>query len=328
MFIAHVAIALLLVYVRISVSAIRVVELLPREVGRIAIDEDAGQYLAFNNDGTLVGTFPLGEEGSAPQPMRRAAGACVALRLDEVESLRGWPAIVDHANNVWGDRSRNIVINPKEYPGYAANLCVTDEVVGLKIKGRLTRSSDDASSRRVGEPTCQTQVTTTNGVLVGTSGSVAIGVDQGFTAESLFTVTKAASVGVAETVSFKTGVSAIADVTGSFTMSSEVTNTNAYSFGSTFSDVTKVTVTMQAPEGKRCHAATNSKTCQLQAEGKLRYTAEGWVWFNYKKKVDGHYKWAVNFATAIPNVNDRSSFLEFRGSIQANTKVSFAGKCV
>ncbi|EEB89937.1 hypothetical protein MPER_11916 [Moniliophthora perniciosa FA553] len=206
-FISRVTIALLLVNLRIrGVFAIpfsRVVELLPGEVGRIAIDEDAGQYLAFNNDGTLAGTFPMGE-GSAPQPVRRAAGTCVALSVDEVENLPGWPTMIDYANNLWGDGSRNIVTNPEEYPDYAANLCVTDEVVGLEMKG---------------EPTCQTHETTTDGALVGTSGSVAIGVDQGFTADSTFTVTKAASVGVSETVSVKVGVDAIAEVSGSFTMS-------------------------------------------------------------------------------------------------------------
>ncbi|KAK7049973.1 hypothetical protein VNI00_005404 [Paramarasmius palmivorus] len=283
----------------------RVVELLPRDVERIAIDEETGQYLAFDSAGTLTATFPISHEPTT-QPERRAAGTCVALSVDEVQDLPGWSQMLDYANNLWGDGGRNIVTNPEE-----------------------------------------SHETTTEGALVGTSGSVSIGVDQGFTADSTFTVTKAASVGLSSTVSVKFGLDAISEVSGSFTTSTEVTNTNAHrcedsnlfqmtdlervyyrSFGSTFSDVSRVTVTMEAPEGKKCNAVTNAKTCQIQAEGQLRYTAEGWVWFNYKKRVDGHFKWAVNFATAIANVDDRSSFLEFRGSVQANTRVSFAGECV
>ncbi|KAK7032045.1 hypothetical protein VNI00_013413 [Paramarasmius palmivorus] len=301
----------------VGVSAIpfsRVTEILPEDVENIAIDEETGQYLAFYSNGTLAVTFPVSYEDLTSSSERRQAvgSTCVELSLDEIKRLPGWSRIVDYADDKWGKGGRNIVANPKEYPDRPANLCVSSDVVGLKVAG---------------EPVCLTQETITKGHLTGTSGDVAIRVAQGFTSQSSFTVTRAATVGLSSTVGVTVGIEEIADVTTSFTASTEVKNENTRSFQTTADNKHEFDLTIRAPEGKTCDAVINVKSCQLQANGRLRYTAEGWVWFNYKSQVNGHYKWAANIARAVKSIDDRSSFLEFRGSVQVNTYVDYNVTC-
>lgn len=62
-----------------------------------------------------------------------------------------------------------------QYLDRPAQVCVTDEVVEL--------SFDE-------DPVCQTHSTETDGSLVGTSGTVAIEVDQGFNTDTSYTVSR------------------------------------------------------------------------------------------------------------------------------------------
>ncbi|KAL0065777.1 hypothetical protein AAF712_007265 [Marasmius tenuissimus] len=299
------------------VSAIPFPELargLPSDVTHVAIDEDTSHYLAFKRDGSLHARYPIevdtGMNISAIGA--RAAPTCSALSIDDVKKLAGWPAIEKYANDNWGTKSRKVLTNAKEYPANPALLCVTNEVIPVQTTGY----------------NCQTHQISSHGTLMGTSGKASLSVEQGLSSESSYTVTKSTSIGVSNTVSVQLGVPEIASVTEAFTLSMDVTDTTAHSFGQTYEDKSTVQVDVEAPEGKTCKAVASSKTCQIQAKGSIRYIANGWVWFNYDSRTNGHYKWAASIDAIITNINDRSDYLDFQGSIQANTDFDYHGECV
>ncbi|KAK0237303.1 hypothetical protein EDD85DRAFT_837155 [Armillaria nabsnona] len=287
------------------------VGILPRDITHIAVDEARGHYLAFKRDGSLYGRYPVDAESNGLE--RRAASQCGQLSIDEAKTLPGWDAIEQYANDNWGDGSRDIVTNPTDYVDSPASVCITDEVVELTFSG---------------DPVCQTHTTSTAGQLVGTEGEVDIEVDQGFNTDTSYTVTTASTIGVSDTLTVKVGVPEVAEVTEALTISAEVTDTTSSTFDVSYNDVSKVTLKITAPEGKTCTATTNTKTCNIQATGNIRYLASGWIWFNYDDKTQGHYKWAVGIEAVLTNQDDRSSFAEFKGSMVADTHTSYAGTCV
>ncbi|KAK7439313.1 hypothetical protein VKT23_017538, partial [Stygiomarasmius scandens] len=283
---------------------------LPSSVTHVAFDEDTGHYIAFNKDGSLYGRY-VAEKRSTVNLDRRDS-TCAPLRKEEAETLPGWKNILQYANDNWGDGSRNIVTNPTEYVDYNALVCIQTETVQLSFTG---------------EPTCQTNDITTEGLLVGTSGSVSLGVDQGFVAATTLTTTQASTIGIDTSLSVKVGIPEVADVTETITMSTSFTNTNSQAASTTYNDVVRVTITMEAPEGKTCNAVSSTKRCTLQATGEVKYIASGWVWFNYESRVDGHYKWAVSIESTNPNIEDRSSTMKVAGSVEADTHVAYSGEC-
>ncbi|KAG7441251.1 uncharacterized protein BT62DRAFT_923471 [Guyanagaster necrorhizus] len=283
---------------------------LPKDISHVAVDEAHGHYLAFKRDGSLYGRYPVDAQSNGLE--RRAASQCAQLSVDEAKTLPGWDAIVQYANNNWGDGSRTIVTNPSDYVDSPAQVCITDDVVELSFSG---------------DPVCQTHTTSSEGSLVGTSGEVDIEVDQGFNTDTSYTLTTASTIGVSDTLTVKVGVPEVAEVTDALTISTEVTDTTSSTFDVSYNDVSKVTIKMTAPEGKTCTATTSTKTCNIQATGNIRYLASGWVWFNYDDETDGHYKWAASIEAVLTNQDDRSSFAEFKGSMVANTQTSYAGTC-
>ncbi|KAK0483021.1 hypothetical protein EDD18DRAFT_1362280 [Armillaria luteobubalina] len=273
----------------------QLVRSLPRDIAHIAVDETKGHY-------------PRLQAGVE----RRDASQCAQLSVVEAQTIPGWDSIVQYANSNWGSGSRNIVTNPTDYVDRPAQVCITDDVVQLSYSG---------------DPVCQTHTTTSKGSLVGTEGEVDIEVDQGFNSDSSYTVSSASTLGVSNTLSVKIGVPEVAEVTEAFTVSASVTDTTSSTIDTSYNDMSKVTIKMTAPEGKTCTAVTSTNTCNIQATGKIRYLATGWIWFNYNSATQGHYKWAVNIESVVTNQDDRSSFATFKGSMVANTETSYAGNC-
>ncbi|KIY69241.1 hypothetical protein CYLTODRAFT_373153 [Cylindrobasidium torrendii FP15055 ss-10] len=287
----------------------QVTKVLPRDVAHIGLDEVAGEYVAYRRDGSLYGRFPA-DANTAPVVKRDAT--CGDLSIEQAESIPGWDAINQYADDNWGTGSRKTVTNPSEYLDQPAQVCVTDEVVELSFEG---------------DPVCQTHKTTTEGSLVGTSGTVAIGVSQGFNTDTSYTVSQASTLGLSSTLEVKVGIPEVADVTSSLTVSTSVTDTLSSTFDVSYNDVSTVTITMTAPEGKTCSAVAETKTCNMQAKGSIRYLATGWIWFNYDSKTQGHYKWAANIDNILTNQDDRSSFADFHGAMSSDTHTAYQGTC-
>ncbi|KAF9030299.1 hypothetical protein BDZ89DRAFT_1244327 [Hymenopellis radicata] len=285
----------------------RIVETLPRDVTHVGVDEARREYVAYTRDGTFFGRYAI--DSSVASVERRAASQCGDLSVDDAKTLPGWAAIEQYANDNWGDGSRTLLRILKMYfLDSPAQFCVTDEVVELSFSG---------------DPICQTHTISTSGTIVGTSGEVYIEVDQGFNTDTSYTVTSASTIGVSSTLSVKVGIPEVADVTSDLTVSTEVTNTLSSTIDVLYNDVSKVTLKITAPEGETCTAETEVKTCNMQATGKIRYLATGWVWFNYEDKTEGHYKWAASIDSILTNQDDRSSFAEFKGSMSSDTHSSY-----
>lgn len=92
----------------------------------------------------------------------------------------------------------------------------------------------------------------------------------------------------------------------------------------------------------------DTKSCSFSGSGNIRYTATGWVWFNYDSKTKGHYKCAsdmllsmmphssdptqsylgaLNIDETLKNIDDRSSTMNFAASGNIVTKSKYKGVC-
>ncbi|KIY69569.1 hypothetical protein CYLTODRAFT_420637 [Cylindrobasidium torrendii FP15055 ss-10] len=285
-------------------------KLLPRDVVHIGLDEHTREFVAYKRDGELYGRYPVDADFNSHMVKRDAT--CGDLSVEQAQKLPGWESLEQYADDNWGTGSRNVETNPADYLSQPAQVCVTDEVVELSFEG---------------DPTCQSHRTSTEGSLTGTDGKVAIEVDQGFNTDTSYTVSQASTLGIDSKLEVKVGIPEVADVTSSITVSTSVTNTLSSTFDVSYNDVSKVTITMTAPEGKKCTAVSETKTCNMQAKGSIRYLATGWVWFNYDDETEGHYKWAANIDNILTNQDDRSSFADFHGAMSSDTKTAYEGTC-
>jgi hypothetical protein len=178
-----------------------------------------------------------------------------------------------------------------------------------------------------GTPKCQNNTANVNGKMSGTDGSVQVAQTTGFTATSTFTVESSSTIGTESTLSATIGIPDEAGVTASFTMSTEVTNTNTKSFSPSYNNAQTITVTYNSKDGKKCVVNQTTQTCTLQATGKVQYLASGWVWFNYNDQTKGHYKWAASIEGVLTNPADRSSYATIGGSIESKTHSQYAANC-
>ena len=104
-------------------------------------------------------------------------------------------------------------------------------------------------------------------------------------------------------------------------------NSESNAFTTSITNQQTQTVTMNAPAGQTCHLEFDSKNCNVQGSGQIQTTATGWVWFNYNDKTQGHYEWAVNLDSVLPNADDRSSYVQFTSSMQGTSTSNFQGSC-
>ncbi|THU82540.1 hypothetical protein K435DRAFT_872197 [Dendrothele bispora CBS 962.96] len=183
------------------------------EISHIAVNENAGHYLAFRRDGDDV-------------------SMCADLSVDEAKTLPGWDTITKYADDNWGKKSRNIVTNPKEYLDRGAQVCIQSDTVQF---------SSDA------QPNCQSQSFASDGKLSGTSGEVSIEVQTGFNLETTLTTTKSSTIGVGATMGAEIGIPKIADATAEVSMGVEFTNTNSKTTTTQYNGTSTGRLNMKAP---------------------------------------------------------------------------------
>ena len=58
--------------------------MMPRDVAYIGVDEDRGEYVAYNLDGTTYGRYAIDSKGESVS--KRAAGKCANLSIDELKT--------------------------------------------------------------------------------------------------------------------------------------------------------------------------------------------------------------------------------------------------
>ncbi|KAJ3504899.1 hypothetical protein NLJ89_g7696 [Agrocybe chaxingu] len=297
-------------------------------IAEIAHDTRENVFYMYRRDGTLYGRF---DEENFKQ----------ILTLHFCQLVPGWGKIEQYAKDTYGDGGVNIVVNPSEYPNYPATICAANEVVQVKLKGA---------------PSCQESKQSMEGKVDNGDGIATVKAVQGYSNTGSWTVTQTSSFAQSIGFSLQIGIPTVGEASVSSTTTVTIENSLASSFSTTVNHEIAQEFTMNSPDGRQCEASLSTKACSLSGEGKVRFVAQGWIWFNYEDKRspktkpdknNEHYKcenhplfhfyflcrihWttgAVNIQNAVKNLDERSSFLSFAGSMQTSSNSVYKGNCV
>jgi len=250
----------------------------------------------------------------------RGASSCTPLTLEQAKALPGWSKIQQYATDTYGDGGVNIVVNPPEYPNAPATVCMQDGPIPVKLQGTPSCTSNDGEI---------------GGKITGTTGSYQLSFQQGYSNSATWTVTQESSLAVGVELSATIGIPEVADVSTSISTTTTLTNSLSKSFTTTVDNQQTQTMSVNTVDGKPCKGTMTTKTCNVQGTGSARYVASGSVWFNYddarppKSDPNGgkHYKYAVDIASVLTNIDDRSSSMTFSGAMQISSKTNFNAKC-
>ncbi|KAI4520398.1 hypothetical protein K523DRAFT_237359, partial [Schizophyllum commune Tattone D] len=199
----------------------------------------------------------------------------------------GWKKLAAAADRHWGNSSRTIITNEKEYPENPATICISTKPVDIAVNGK---------------PKCSTNTQTVDGVFTGTSGSVELSVTTGTDYKIETTTTKQTSFGIGVTYGASFSIPKVAEIGGSTTISTQVANSHGETYASgllrrtsgTSSHQVTTKVVANHADGKTCKldvfsCQLNTKTCTTEGSAQVPFIAKGWVWFEYTKKINGHY---------------------------------------
>ncbi|KAL1665126.1 hypothetical protein GGF50DRAFT_53341, partial [Schizophyllum commune] len=195
----------------------------------------------------------------------------------------GWKKLAAAADRHWGNSSRTIITNEKEYPENPATICISTKPVDIAVNGQCRYPG-----------ACSTNTQTVDGVFTGTSGSVELSVTTGTDYKVETTTTKQTSFGIGVTYGASFSIPKVAEIGGSTTISTQVANSHGETYASQFTSGTsnhQVTTKVVAnhADGKTCKLDLNTKTCTTEGSAQVPFIAKGWVWFEYTKKINGHY---------------------------------------
>ncbi|KAK6977273.1 hypothetical protein R3P38DRAFT_3476007 [Favolaschia claudopus] len=165
----------------------------------IAYDHNFTELARYHTPGNLL-------DAAVERPA--LGGKCTALAVHELTSLPGWPTIAQNIRDHFGGTTYNLWTT---WDGVThAHSCVGDTIVSLVPTGKRQ---------------CTLNNITTDGVLVGTSGTTSITISSGFAATAGETVTKQSTLAGAYTASIVVGVPDIFSVGASYTIGVQFTNT-------------------------------------------------------------------------------------------------------
>ncbi|KAH7091888.1 hypothetical protein BKA62DRAFT_723575 [Auriculariales sp. MPI-PUGE-AT-0066] len=256
--------------------------------------ERRAAYLAFDERTKKVVAYdaqrrPLGLHMSRVR-VKRAGSACNLVSQSVLKRMESYIKLEQAAITLWGDKWNTTLTNDPAYPDSPASACISEDPQTVTL---------DA------QPSCSSSTSTAGGR--GTSTGVR------------FTVTQAAlfpEAGVDIAAQLQMPALAVDKDTfpAAFTLQNQQTQTVDLS-QDTLKDAT-VQASSSAP-GQTCSLAITNSTCTASGTGKMQVYATGWLWFNYNEPRDGHYKWAISIDEIITDINDRSSWIEFRTAVQS-----------
>jgi hypothetical protein len=257
---------------------------------------------------------------SDPSIYARGTSSCNPLTVEQVKKLPGWSKIQQYAKDTYGDGGVNIVVNPPEYPQAPATVCMQDEPIPIQLQGT---------------PRCTSTKGDIQGTITGATGSFQLSFQQGYSNTATWTVTQESSLAAGVELSATIGIPEVAEVTASISTTATLTNSLSKSFTTTIDNQQTQTMQVDTKDGKPCKGTMVTKTCNVQGTGSARYVATGSVWFNYEDprppksdpNGDKHYKYAVDIASVLTNIDDRSSSLSFSGAMEITSKTDFNADC-
>ncbi|KAJ6491622.1 hypothetical protein C8R47DRAFT_435013 [Mycena vitilis] len=282
-------------------------ESVPSGTKALAFDPVTGSVSAFAHDGAF-----LGKVNHTSTVSKRTDGTCTNLGPNDLKGLAGWSLVEAKAAANWGKVKYNLATNIDNEANYPAIACVSDDTAMVTVNG---------------SPSCVTSTQTSSGTLVGTSGSVALSAEEGTSSSTSITTTKTSDWSVGVSLTAKIGIPDIVDATTTATTSVSVANTLSNAVTTTSSNQQTQTISMDAADGETCSLTFTSKSCTGTGTGSIVMTATGWAWFEYSKKVQGHYYWALNLESTIPDASQRSSSIDFTAAISATNDSQYKGTC-
>ncbi|KAJ6497449.1 hypothetical protein C8R45DRAFT_982932 [Mycena sanguinolenta] len=280
---------------------------LPNGTHALAFDPEIGIVSAYARDWAF-----LGHLNQTTTISTRADGACSNLSPDDLKGLAGWSLVTAKAAANWGTGKYNLATNINNEADCPAIACVSNDAAVVTV-------NDD--------PSCVTSTQTSSGTLVGTSGSVTLSALEGTTSSTTITTTKTSDWSVGVSVAATISIPDIVDSTTTVTSSISVTNSLSNAVTSASNNQQTQSITMDAADGATCSLTFTSKSCTASGTGSIDMVAQGWAWFEYEKKVDGHYYWALNIETYITDPSQRSSSIDFTAEISATNDSQYTGAC-
>ncbi|KAL1745597.1 hypothetical protein HDZ31DRAFT_63006 [Schizophyllum fasciatum] len=312
---------------------------IPDNADFLAADPDSGDVHAFDQAGDDLGiladntvvslddedndieTRAFADFGARAGPRRmarasfgleaRAGKGCTAMDAATVQTIPAWDKVVAIANERWGTGRRNIATNEKKWPQYPAVVCVDTKPVDIAINGK---------------PQCRKHTQTANGVFNGTSGYVEISVTTGTDYKLETTTTKQTTFGIGVTYSAKFEIPAVAEIGGSTTLSSQISNSLGETTSSAANQQVTTKINAQHKDGQTCKVDLDVSECTTHGSAQVPFLAKGFVWFEYEDKVQGHYLWAVRVDHVLQE-KERSLFMEVDSVVGSETKASYGAVC-
>ncbi|KAJ3563530.1 hypothetical protein NP233_g8884 [Leucocoprinus birnbaumii] len=239
---------------------------------------------------------------------------CSVLSLDDAKKMPGFSKIEQYATDTWGDGSRNIVVNPEDFPDAPANACVDSTPTKLDISG---------------EPQCTTQTNSAKIISTNADGTETHFMNysqRNLHAESSF------STGASFTVGLE--VPELFQASATYEFSTSVTNSQGKTFETTTNNQQTTESTINNKADSNCTNSLQVTTCKQNGSGKLRVAGTGFVWFNFDDAVatiggdpkDKHFKWAVSIDEVL-SLDERSSFIEISGFMSSDTNADGTKSC-
>jgi len=264
-----------------------------------------------------------GEEGLGWSSLVRrapAASPCSLLDLDDAQQLPGWSRVEEYARKTWGTGDWEITINPPGYKDKSATMCVIKSIpVVATDKPRCNTSRVDIKPDK--------------------NNKNHINVVEGYTNSGIWNITNVTSAAHSVffagnfkmpniTLQSKKKMHSI-DGTGYFI------NAPHNSFLTVATNTTKKDAELTQVEDKNCIGTVNQETCIIPAQGRIQLIATGYIWFSYYKKraplanPDGvkHSRYAVKIEDVLKNETDRSTWIDFKGYMNATMRSDYFDEC-
>ncbi|KAF8315539.1 uncharacterized protein EI90DRAFT_339954 [Cantharellus anzutake] len=222
--------------------------------------------------------------------------------------------VKNYATANWGGDWDTIKVNPPDLGG-PAQACYPSP-----MQFTATWNSD---------PTCSSSSTKFTGYIAEGTNAAQVNIYQGSSVSASTTVETSTDIGTETqfTAGVKIGIPEIAEVSYSVseTLSVSLTNTKGSTTTSTNDARSTVQDTVTCDGPANVEVDVDLQTCTAQGNVNFPVTLSGWVWFYYKNKRDGHYRWAVHL-DVFP-IEHRQQTLSI--SVNANTQTfgHFYGNC-
>ncbi|KAH8822384.1 hypothetical protein DL96DRAFT_1819875 [Flagelloscypha sp. PMI_526] len=283
---------------------------LPDNVKVIAADVDTNRIIGFDENMNELGVFDPRALGIVvPGAKRQAAPSCVTMRKEDIEKVPGIAKLREEADNTFGTGSRNEVVNDPDFPENSANICSDPNGAVIVYDS---------------EPKCN-EITNNAGGTSPAEGQVSVKNGEGFKMTSSQTVTTESSFSAGATLGASFTFPGIGGLNAEFTTSSSFTNTQSNVNEIEQNLTQEQTFTAKVIPGQQCDIFLKTRSCATSGKGSLKMIAQGFLWFQYEDLTNGHFKWALRMEDVLPNVDDRSSPVQFQAVGNSQSSSNFGG---